>query len=381
MLGIAVGVWALVIVLAFQSGMEQELQAKILAGTAHLNLLREDERPFSQPEILIARLEALPYIKAAAPTLYIQAMLGGGANPRGAILKAVDLTARPEANEVFQTLVEGSVKELQPVEDRDAGIILGCELADEVGLKVGDTATVISPEGRLTPAGLAPRQQIFIVVGIFKSGLFEYDANWAYISMDAAQKLLLNTEAAQTIQMKVDDIYRVKEIAANVLANLGPGYKTKDWQQLNQPVFAALNLQRLGFFMGIGLIILVASLNIITTLIMMVVEKSRDIAVLMSMGATSRSILMVFMLQGLVIGMAGMLIGGMAGLLTSWLANTYRLIQLDPRIYSIAYVPFQTRLWDVLLVMVMAVVISFLATIYPAWKASRLIPVEGLRYE
>jgi lipoprotein-releasing system permease protein len=241
--------------------------------------------------------------------------------------------------------------------------------------------TAISPEGRLTPAGLAPRQKIFTVTGIFQSGLFEYDSNWAYISMEAAQELILNPEAAEVIQMKVDDIYKVKEIAAEVLSSVGPGYKTTDWQQLNQSVFAALNLQRLGFFVGIGLIILVASLNIITTLIMMVVEKNRDISILMSMGATGRSVLLIFMTQGLIIGILGMLIGGAAGAVTSWLANTYKLIQLDPRVYSISYVPFHMRPLDIFLVTAVAVAISFLATIYPAWKASRLVPVEGLRYE
>jgi lipoprotein-releasing system permease protein len=380
-LGIAVGVWALVIVLAFQSGMEQDLQTKILGGTAHLNLMREDEGPIANPQDIVARLEQMPHIRAAAPTLYVDVLLSGNDRSRAAILKAVDLKSRPEANEVFQTTIQGSVKDLQTNAAGDSGLILGRELADDLGLKVGDTATAISPEGRLTPAGLAPRQKIFTVVGIFKSGLYEYDSNWAYISMESAQELILNPQAAEIIQMKVDDIYRVKEIAAGVLASVGPGYKTRDWQQLNQPVFAALNLQRLGFFVGIGLIILVAALNIITTLVMMVVEKNRDIAILMSMGATRRSILTIFMLQGLIIGVAGMAAGGIIGALAAWLANAYRLIKLDPRIYSIAYVPFNIRPLDVLMVTALAVIISFLATIYPAWKASQLVPVESLRYE
>jgi lipoprotein-releasing system permease protein len=381
MLGISVGVWALVIVLAFQSGMEQELQTKILGGTAHLNLMREDETPISNPKELVERLEKLPRVKAAAPTIYVKSLLTSAGSSQPGILKAVDLNARPEANEVFQTIVKGSVDSLRPTASGDAGIILGIDLASSLGLKIGEAVTAISPEGRLTPAGLAPRQKIFTVTGIFQSGLFEYDSNWAYIAMDSAQELILNPEAAEVIQMKVDNIYQVKEISAGVLSAVGPGYKTTDWQQLNQSVFAALNLQRLGFFVGIGLIILVASLNIITTLIMMVVEKNRDISILMSMGATGRSVLFIFMMQGLIIGITGMLIGGAAGAVTSWVANTYKLIQLDPRIYSISYVPFQMRPLDLFLVTAIAVAISFLATIYPAWKASRLVPVEGLRYE
>ncbi|KAF0250084.1 MAG: lipoprotein-releasing system permease protein [bacterium] len=365
-IGIMVGVWALVIVLAFQSGMEQDLQNKILGGTAHINLLREDEGAFSNPSELVARLEQIPSIKAAAATLYTGVYLNGAADSRGAIVKSVDLEARKEANEVFQTIVQGSVDKLRASEDGEEGIILGTDLATDLGVKLNDTITIISSEGRLTPGGLAPRQKVFTVVGLFKSGLYDYDSNWSYISLEA---------------MKVVDIYKVKEIATQVLAAVGPGYKTKDWQQLNQPVFAALNLQRLGFLVGIGLIILVAALNIITTLTMMVVEKNRDIAILMSMGATRRSILYIFVLQGLIIGIVGMTLGTISGVLTSVFANKYQLIQLDPRIYSISYVPFNTRLLDVLLVATIAVAISFIATIYPAWKASQLVPVEGLRYE
>lgn len=381
MLGIAVGVWALVVVLAFQSGMEQDLQSKILAGTAHINLMREDDGAIAHPKELIGRVEKLPRVKAVAATVYVGVLLGGNADSRTAILKAVDLQSKPEANEVYQTIIQGQVADLHARETGEETIILGKELAEELAIKVGDTVTAISREGRLTPAGLAPRQKIFTVVGIFKSGLYDYDSNWAYISMESMQELMLNPEPTQIIQMKVDDIYGVKEIDNQILAAVGPGYKIKDWQQLNQPVFAALNLQRLGFFVGIGLIILVAALNIITTLTMMVIEKNGDIAILMSMGATRGSILAIFMLQGLVIGLVGTIFGGLIGVVTGWFANTYHLIQLDPRIYSIAYVPFQLRPMDVLMVTLLTIAISFLATIYPAWKASQLVPVEGLRYE
>lgn len=381
MLGIMVGVWALVIVLSFQSGMEQDLQNKILGGTAHLNLLHEDESAFNNPDELIAKVVKVPGVKAAAATLYTGVYLNGAIDSRGAIVKAVDLTAKNEANEIFQTIIQGSIDGLKPNENGEEGIILGTELATDLGVKLGETITTISSEGRLTPAGLAPRQKVFTVVGIFKSGLYEYDSNWGYISLDAMKELISNQQPTQVIQIKIIDIYQVKEIATQVLASVGPGYKTKDWQQLNQPVFAALNLQRLGFLVGIGLIILVAALNIITTLIMMVVEKNRDIAILMSMGATRRSILVIFILQGLIIGIVGMAVGIIAGVLASYFADQYQLIQLDPKIYSISYLPFNTRLLDVILVATITLAISFLATIYPAWKASQLVPVESLRYE
>lgn len=382
MLGIAVGVWALVVVLAFQSGMEQDLQNKILGGTAHINLMKEDEGAFDDPNAIVSRLQNLPHVKAAASTLYTTVMAEGKDSTHTAILKAVDLNASHDANEVYQTITVGSVDGLKPTESGEVGIILGKDLADDLGVKVGDPLKVISlTAGRLTPAGMAPRQKFFVVVGLFQSGLFEYDSTWGYISMEATQELVVNTQAANIVQMKVDDIYKVKEVGTSIIGALGPGYKTKDWQQLNQPVFAALNLQRLGFFVGIGLIILVAALNIITTLVMMVIEKNGDIAILMSMGATKRSILVIFMLQGLIIGFVGMAVGEVLGVTTSWFANTYRLITLDPRIYSISYVPFHIVPSDVLLVALLAVLISFLATIYPAWKASQLVPVESLRYE
>ncbi|MBI4854350.1 MAG: ABC transporter permease [Acidobacteria bacterium] len=380
-LGIMVGVWALIIVLSFQSGMEQDLQTKILGGTAHINLLKDDEGAFSSPNELISKIEKIPGIKAAAATVYTGVYLNGISDSRGAIVKAVDLETPSDANEIYQTIIQGSVESLKANEDGEEGIILGLELATELGVKLNDTVTVISSEGRLTPGGLAPRQKVFIVVGFFKSGLYEYDSSWGYISLDAMKEIVANEAPTQVIQMKIMDIYRVKEIAQILLETLGPGYKTKDWQQLNQPVFAALNLQRLGFLVGIGLIILVASLNIITTLTMVVVEKNRDIAILMSMGATRRSILFIFILQGLIIGFVGMALGTISGVLTSFFANKYQLIQLDPRIYSISYVPFNTRLLDVVLVATIAMTISFIATIYPAWKASQLIPVEALRYE
>lgn len=376
-LGIAVGVWALVVVLAFQTGMEQEIQSRILAATSHLNLLRENDAPFSDTKSLIKLAEGVAGVKAASATVYVEVLLSSSERSRAAVLKAVDFEARPEANEVNQTIVEGSVESLRG----ESGVVLGKELAKEMGVRIGETINAISPEGRLTPAGLAPRQKTFLVTGVFESGLYDYDANWGYISMESASELLMTSEPAAVIQMKVDNIYRVKQIATELLTRCGPGYKTTDWQQLNRSVFAALNLQRLGFFVGIALIILVASLNIITTLIMMVVEKTKDVAVLISMGATPKSVLLIFMIYGLVIGLVGMLLGGASGVVTCSIANTYKLIQLDPKVYSISYVPFRIVTLDVLIVTVTTTAISFLATIYPAYRASKLVPAEGLRYE
>ncbi|HMZ79765.1 MAG TPA: FtsX-like permease family protein, partial [Acidobacteriota bacterium] len=260
-------------------------------------------------------------------------------------------------------------------------VILGKQLAEDLNVRVGEVLQIVTPgdKGDLTPVGILPRSFTLKVVGLFESGLYEYDSAWGYIALETAQELTGEAQSARVIQIMLDDIYQVKEVAAAIQIIAGPEFVTNDWQELNQPAFAALNLQRLGFAVGISLIILVAALNIVTTLIMLVVEKKRDIAILTAMGATSGDILVIFMIQGVVIGAVGTLVGGMCGAVTAIVGDKYRLIQLDPRTYSISYVPFRFSASDTVLVLLIAMGISFFATLYPAWQASRLDPVEGIR--
>jgi lipoprotein-releasing system permease protein len=379
-LGIAAGVAVLVIALALVNGFNEDIQNKLLGGTAHLNLMRGDGEGITDYHELTQQLMKVPGVTAAAATTYFQVVLSG-TYQAGAIIKGVDLRAPREANEVYSTIIEGEVESLATTEPGEEGMILGKALAKELNLKVGDYVTVNSPEGRLTPFGLTPRQRRFRVGGIFQSGLYEYDSTWAYTSLPATQQLRGVGDEATLIQMKVSDIYEVKAIAQRILDKVGPGYTTTDWQELNKPVFAALQIQRLVVVIVVTLMIFIAALNIITTLIMMVVEKTRDISILMAMGASARSIRRIFMLQGLMVGAIGTALGLVLGISACLIADRYQLIELPETIFSIAYAPFHVRVRDALIVAFIAMAISFLATIYPARQAARLNPVEGLRYE
>src|SRR5581483_7959782 len=313
-----------------------------------------------------------------------------------------DSAGKDEANELFATTIEGNPADLdlragdQPSEGQNnappgargsgpsetlSGIIPGRELARALGVRRGDVVTIFSARTRLTPIGPAPRYARFRVVGIFSAGLYEYDAKWAYVSRGAAQRLTGGGDTAGVIQMKVDDIDAVREISGRVLAAVGPGFMTTNWQELNRPLFAALKLQQKVIVVFFLLLIAIAALNIITTLTMMVIEKQRDIAILRAQGATPRAIRRIFMLQGVVIGVVGGATGIALGLALGWLANTYRLISIPPEIYSVSHIPVRIRLVECLGVALLAVIISFLATIYPARSAARTPPVEVLRYE
>jgi lipoprotein-releasing system permease protein len=379
-LGIAAGVAVLVIALALVNGFNEDIQGKLLGGTAHLNLLRSDGEGIADYRELTQQLMRVPGVTAAAATTYFNVVLSS-TYQAGAIIKGVDLSAPRQANEIYNTIIEGQVERLASREPGEEGIILGKALAQELNLRPGDYVTVISPQGRLTPFGLSPRQRRFRVTGLFQSGLYEYDSTWAYTSLDAVQQLMGLNDEATLVQMKVSDIYNVKQIAQRVLNAVGPGYTTTDWQELNKPVFAALQIQRLVVVIVLTLMIFIAALNIITTLIMMVVEKTRDISILMAMGATPRAIMRIFMLQGVMVGAIGTGLGLLLGVVACLVADKYRLIQLPETIFSISYAPFHVRVRDALIVSLIALSISFLATIYPARQAARLNPVEGLRYE
>jgi lipoprotein-releasing system permease protein len=385
-IGIMVGVWALVTTLAFQSGMEQELRAKILTGTAHINVFRRGSKPLEDADALVKRVAGVPGVKTATATTYKTALLSGANSSVQGVLKAIDLNASPDALEVTRTLLPGgTLSGLARTEYPDGttaeGVIIGKRLAEDANLKINDTVKAIIPEGRgeLTPVGLAPEQRSYRVVGIFESGLYEYDSAWAYISMDAARSIVGEGEAATVVQVTLADLYAVDDVSKRIKSFLKPDYVVQGWPELNQTAFTALNLQRLAFSVVITLIIVVAALNIVTTLIMLVVEKKRDIAILAAMGATSRAILLVFMLQGVALGLFGTIIGAAFGVMTALVCDAYKLIQLDARIYSIAFVPFRLAWLDTFVVAAIALGISFLATLYPAWRASRLDPVEGIR--
>lgn len=384
---VAAGVAALIIVLSMMTGFREEFQAKILSGTAHLNLLRRDGQNIESPQEIVQKLSSLPHIRSASPTLYQRVLIQGTKDTDGAIIKGVDMDAPREANEIFQFTAEGDPQALAASDiDAETGasidsIIVGRDLAQAIGLKVGDIATIISPQGHLTPVGMSPRYRDFKVVGLFASGLADYDATWAYISLGAARRLTGSEDVVQLIQMKVDDVDEVKQIGSQVLQAMGNDFVVQDWQELNAPIYTALSYEKLLSGIALLIVIGIAALNIITVLVMIVMEKQRDIAILKSMGATHRSVMWIFMLQGLLIGIVGLLIGVVLGTAFCSLANSRRLIKLPPGAYALDYLPFHVNAADILVVAAVTILISFVSTIYPAWSASRLHPVEGLRYE
>src|SRR5215510_11959784 len=372
--GITLGVAALIIAQALITGFRADVQDKILQGTAHLNLLKEDNSGIGNYRELAERARAVPGVSAASATTYAQALLSANDRQEYAVLKGVDLNSPREADEIFSTVIEGDPARIksapsnrpadQTLVERDAaeeeleGIILGKQLAQAMALRIDDVVTAGSLLTRLTPAGLQPRPRYtrFRVVGIFSMGLYEYDAKWAFISLSAAQTVNGSGDEAGMIQMKVTDIYAVKEIGERVRAIAGKDFVTNNWQELNRPLFAALELQHRVVIVFFALLIAIAALNIITTLTMMVIEKNRDIAILRAQGATPRSIRRIFMLQGLVIGLTGAASGLLLGLGLSWLANHYQLISIPAEIYSVSHVTLKVRLIDCVGVAILAVI-------------------------
>jgi lipoprotein-releasing system permease protein len=389
-LGITAGVMALVVALALSTGFREDIQGKIVGATSHINLLNLDGTPLLRYETLIAKLRRVEHVTGSAPAILNQVFVASSSRNQGAVLKGVDPAREKEISDFFSHIVEGDANALSgrlvsPDVDEPPppdNIIIGKEMSRALGARIGSTLRVFFPMGRMTPLGMTASEKTFKVAAIFESGLWDYDSNWAYVSLGASRRLFsFPPESASFLQFKTDEIEGVQSIAEALRQKAGTGYTTTTWIELNKQLFSALKLEKIALFVTIGLIVFVASLNIVTTLIMMVLEKQGDIAILTAMGANSRTIMHVFMLQGLVIGLIGTLIGALLGTALCWVLDKYRLIRLQAEVYSIPYVPFHVHPGDVALVCCTALAISFLATIYPARSASRLNPVEVLRYE
>ena len=415
-LGIAFGVAALISALALSNGFRDEMRDKILSGTAHITLMRRDAVAMTDWRAILKRISETEGVADATPTTYDGALLSSTNGSSYAVLRGLDRDSTRAVAEVRRTLVAGTIEPLlyepspfepdndssqaQPEDEKRVGkddspitsfdkipseaampnALLGVELAARTNLHVGDTATIISGEATLTPLGLAPRYRRVRVAGIFKSGLYEYDATWVYLSLDTTASIAgAPAPAASIISIEVTDIYAVEKVAARLREQLGAAYTTITWQEANRPLFAALALERrMGLFI-IALIILIATLNITTTLILLVVERRSDIAILSAMGARARSIMLVFIIEGALIGIIGASLGIALGLAACFVGDRYKLVSLPADIYSISNVPFHTRATDVALAATVALVLSLLATVYPARAAARLRPAEALR--
>ncbi len=410
--GVAAGVASLIVALAINNGFRQDLQDRLLGSTSHVNLLRtlgdgvRDWRP------LMANLQKQPHVMATAPDIYEQVLVSLGSRARGAVLKGIIPQDERKVSDLLSSVKQGSADALEErqtetlagegarptqaqtnssdpdslsaVQQRRAAmppILLGKEMADELGAHVGSTVLVTSPQGELTPFGLVPKYTRFRVAGIFDSGFYDYDSSWAFTRLSDAQRLFALGDVIQIIEFKIDDIYKAVEVGQELEKAAGPGFMTTNWMEQNKPLFHALRLERLVTFITVGLIVFVAALNILISLTMMVMEKTRDIAVLMSMGTRKAQVRKVFIAQGALIGLVGTTVGLVLGYALSWMGGHYHAFALAPEVYSIDYVPFAPRVVDGILVAFVAVATSLVATIYPSWSAARVLPAEALRYE
>jgi lipoprotein-releasing system permease protein len=427
--GVAAGVASLVVAMAITNGFRQDLQQRLLGSTSHISLQRVADDGIKDWPALMERLSKQPHVVAAAPAIFEQVLIARGPRARGAVLKGMipryerkvgdllnsvkegsaapledtantEAESQPEskaADNPALSSVEGSVRStpappdatespdsLAAVQQRVSAmppIVLGKDMADNLGATVGSVVLVVSPQGELTPFGTVPKYNRFHVVGIFNSGFFDYDSSWAFVRLSDAQHLFGLGDLISVIEFKVDDIYQAGPISRDLEQAAGKGFMATNWQEQNKALFHALRLERLVTFITIGLIVFVAALNILISLIMMVMEKTKDIAVLMSMGTRRAQVRNLFIAQGVLIGAIGTAIGLVLGYAISYVGGHYHVLALSPEVYSIDYVPFAPRAVDGLWVALFAILISFIATLYPSWSASRILPAEALRYE
>jgi lipoprotein-releasing system permease protein len=385
--GVAAGVASLIIAMAITNGMRRDLQDRLLGSTAHVQLMRVASDGIRDWRGLTARLQQLPHVKAVAPGLYEQVLISNGARSGGALIEGIVPAQERTVSDLLSTVTMGSTAALDTGAAATSNqaqtpppIVIGRDLADTIDARVGTTVLVTSPQGELTPLGLIPKFQRFRVVGIFHSGFYQYDSGMAFTSLADAQRLFGEPDVVSVLSFKVDDLYRADQIGRSIEQAAGPGFLTNNWMEQNRPLFHALMLERIVTVVVIGLIVCVAALNILTALTMMVMEKTRDIAVMMSFGVQPRQVRMIFLLQGLLIGLTGTILGLIAGYGLSWLGGHYRF-PLSAEVYSIDYLPFAARWTDGLIVGAVSLAVSLLATLYPSGSAARVLPAEALRYE
>jgi lipoprotein-releasing system permease protein len=386
-LGVAAGVASLIIALAINNGFRQDLQERLLGSTAHVSLMKVESSGIEDWRTKLEALRKQPHVEAVAPAIYEQVLVSRGARAKGVILKGVIPDEEEKVGTLLNHIKFGSAGALDPDPNTDASapvlapIVIGADLAKELGASVNSILLVTSPQGELTPFGIVPKYVRFKVAAIFQSGFYDYDTAWAFIRLSDSQRLFGLGDVVSVYEFKIDDLYRAREVGAELEKVIGPGYQATNWMEQNQALFRALRLERVVTFITIGLIVMVAALNILISLIMMVMEKTKDIAVLMSMGAKQVQVRRIFIAQGVLIGVIGTALGLVLGYIGAWAGGHYKLISLSAEVYSIDYVPFAPRLVDGLIVALVAVAISFIATIYPSQSAARVLPAEALRYE
>ena len=383
--GVAVGVMALLVVLAVMSGFERDLRAKILGVNAHVWVLKFGERGLDDPDRVLREVRATPGVAGAVPFTFHQVMLSASRTSVGAVLRGLDLAGAATVLDLPRAIKETDPRSLRREGDAlrlaPDGILLGRVLAANLGVRVGDVVTVVSPQGSiLTPFGLAPRLRPFTVAGIFDVGMHEYDAGLALVALETAQRLFHLGSSVSGIEVKMEDVDQAAPAARAIQGRLGFPYYTRDWLQMNRNLWAALQLEKLAMFVILLFIVMVAAFNIVSTLSMGVMDKGAAIGILKSMGATGRGIMRVFMVQGVIIGAVGTLLGALLGGLICYLQATYQIVQLKGDVYFLSVLPILVKPWDVAWVVAASLGLSFLATLYPSWTAARLDPVAAIRH-
>jgi len=386
--GVAAGVAALVIALAITNGMKRDLQDRLLGSSAHVQLMRVKDDGIRDWQPLINRLQRLPHVTAAAPGLYEQVLVARGARDGGALLEGIVPAQEQTVSDLLTSATPGSVQALEPQAGPAAApgtdlppIVLGKELADTVGANIGDSVMVISPQGEMTPIGVFPKVVRFRLAGTFHSGFYQYDAQEGFLRLADAQRLFDEPDLLSVISFKVDNLDHAPAIASTIEQAVGKGYMTTNWMEQNRELFRALKLEQVVTFIVIALIVIVAALNILIALTMMVMEKTRDIAVMMSFGVEPGQVRRIFLMQGLLISIIGTAIGLALGYFAAWAGGHYHFIHLSAEVYSIDTLPFAPRPLDGLIVAAVSIGISLLATLYPSSAAASVLPAEALRYE
>jgi lipoprotein-releasing system permease protein len=374
-LGVSVGVMALLIALALMTGLQGELRDRLVGSAAHVYVPKVGG--VTNPEEEMKKLLAIPRVVGAAPVILGKGLIRSEKGENVIDLKGIDVDREKSVTQLDKSMRSGSLDALNQQDDVP-GILIGTDLARVLEVSVGDRVRVLSASGDLTPVGVTYRPRWFKVAGIFSLGLYEFDSSYGFIRLDQAQRML---EQPIFIELRVDDMYKAREVVDAIVAQLGPEYAPQDWADLNKSLFSALWLEKMAISITIGLIVMVAALNIVASLILLVMEKSRDIAILKTMGSSAKSIRRIFVLQGLIIGLVGTAAGAAGGIAIIRVLDRYKLISVDVDVYQISYVPFTLQLQDFLVVIVAAVLICFVATIYPSRQAAKLDPAQALRYQ